>query len=205
MALLEKLLVADAANPSESAHDFGKNIIPPTHRQAAGVRLSVHRRQDARAEATGATSAPSTPCTRPTWSWCTAHPELNIYDEQWPIWTYQAHQPPAKFVLNEDGRRGMAVNSMVSGGCIISGAYVTDSLLSTEVRIDEGSRIESSVLLPGVTVGRNCHIRRCIMDELCVVPDGLNIGIDPYLDAQRFYVTEGGVVLVTPDMLKALE
>ena len=99
----------------------------------------------------------------------------------------------------------MAVNSMVTGGCIISGAYVADSLLSTEVRIDEGSRLESSVLLPGATVGRKCHVRRCIMDELCVIPDGMNIGIDRQLDAQRFYVTEGGVVLVTPDMLKALD
>jgi glucose-1-phosphate adenylyltransferase len=92
---------------------------------------------------------------------------------------------------------------MVTGGCIISGAYVTNSLLSTEVRIDEGSRVENSVLLPGVTVGRDCQLRRCIMDELCVVPDGMRIGHDPYADGKRFYVTEGGVVVVTPDMLKA--
>jgi glucose-1-phosphate adenylyltransferase len=132
------------------------------------------------------------------------NPELNIYDRQWPIWTYQAQQPPAKFVLDEEGRRGMAVNSMVTGGCIISGAHVTRSLLSTDARIEEFSRVESSVLLPTVTVGRRCLVRRAIIDENCVIPDGLQIGVDLEADKKRFYVTEGGVVLVTPDMLKAL-
>jgi glucose-1-phosphate adenylyltransferase len=93
---------------------------------------------------------------------------------------------------------------MVTGGCIISGAYVTQSLLSTDARIEEYSRIESSVLLPSVTIGRRCVIRRAIIDEGCVVPDGLSIGVDPARDKERFYVTDGGVVLVTPDMLKAL-
>ncbi len=131
-------------------------------------------------------------------------PELNIYDEQWPIWTYQAQHPPAKFVLDEEGRRGMAVNSMVAGGCIISGAYVTQSLLSSDVRIEDSSTIDRSVLLPGVTIGRRCKILRCILDENCVVPDGLRIGHDPQEDNERFYVTKRGVVLVTPDMLRAL-
>jgi glucose-1-phosphate adenylyltransferase len=132
------------------------------------------------------------------------NPELNIYDHQWPIWTYQAQQPPAKFVLDEEGRRGMAVNSMVTGGCIISGAYVTQSLLSTDVRIEDSSFIDASVLLPGVTIGRRCSIKRCILDENCVIPDGMQIGIDPALDHQRFFITKRGVVLVTPDMLRAL-
>jgi glucose-1-phosphate adenylyltransferase len=131
------------------------------------------------------------------------NPELNIYDHQWPIWTYQAQQPPAKFVLDDDGRRGMAVNSMVAGGCIISGAYVKESLLSNDVRIEEASIIESSVLLPGVTVGRHCKITRCILDEGCVIPDGLQIGQDQGADATRFFVTKRGVVLVTQDMLRA--
>jgi glucose-1-phosphate adenylyltransferase len=129
-------------------------------------------------------------------------PELNIYDHQWPIWTYQAQQPPAKFVLDEDGRRGMAVNSMVAGGCIISGAHVRESLLSQDVRIEDGSIIESSVLLPGVTIGRHCKITRCILDENCVIPDGTQIGQDQEADQKRFYVTKHGVVLVTPDMLR---
>jgi glucose-1-phosphate adenylyltransferase len=132
------------------------------------------------------------------------NPDLNIYDRQWPIWTYQAQQPPAKFVLDEDGRRGMAVNSMVAGGCIISGSYVRWSLLSNDVRIEEASVIDSSVLLPGVTVGRHCKITRSILDEGCVIPDGLQIGQDLGLDAQRFFVTKRGVVLVTQDMLRQM-
>ena len=131
------------------------------------------------------------------------NPELNIYDHQWPIWTYQAQQPPAKFVLDEEGRRGMAVNSMVAGGCIVSGAYVNESLLSNDVRIEDGSIIESSVLLPGVTIGRRCKITRCILDENCVIPDGLPIGQDLACRRQHFFVTKRGVVLVTPDMLRA--
>jgi glucose-1-phosphate adenylyltransferase len=106
-------------------------------------------------------------------------------------------------VLDEEGRRGMAVNSMVAGGCIVSGAYVNQSLLSNDVRIEDGSIIESSVLLPGVTIGRRCKITRCILDENCVIPDGLTIGQDMGVDAQHFFVTKRGVVLVTPDMLRA--
>ena len=132
------------------------------------------------------------------------NPELNIYDQQWPIWTYQAQQPPAKFVLDEEGRRGMAVNSMVAGGCIISGAYVVKSLLSMDVRIEDGSAIESSVLLPSVTIGRRCRIKRCILDEGCVIPDGVEIGHDLEADRKRFFVTKGGVVLVTPDMMRCM-
>jgi glucose-1-phosphate adenylyltransferase len=203
MERLEKLLIDDAANTA-SSHDFGKNIIPPTidtMRVFAYPFQNIETRAQSYWRDVGSLDA----LYEANMELVAANPELNIYDRLWPIWTYQAQQPPAKFVLNEEGRRGMAVNSMVTGGCIISGAYVADSLLSTEVRIDEGSRLESSVLLPGATVGRKCHIRRCIMDELCVIPDGMNIGIDRHVDAQRFYVTEGGVVLVTPDMLKALD
>jgi glucose-1-phosphate adenylyltransferase len=98
----------------------------------------------------------------------------------------------------------MAVNSMVTGGCIVSGAYVTQSLLSTDARVEEGSRIERSVLLPGATIGRRCIIRRCIIDENCNIPDGLQIGVDSAQDRARFLVTDGGVVLVTADMMKAV-
>jgi glucose-1-phosphate adenylyltransferase len=98
----------------------------------------------------------------------------------------------------------MAVNSMVAGGCIISGAYVRQSLLSSDVRVEEASVIESSVLLPSVTVGRHCKITRCILDECCVIPDGLEIGQDLAVDAKRFFVTKRGVVLVTQDMLRAI-
>jgi len=101
------------------------------------------------------------------------------------------------------GRRGMAVNSMVAGGCIISGAHVRQSLLSNDVRIEDSSIIENSVLLPSVTIGRRCRITRCILDENCVIPDGTQIGQDRALDQQRFFVTKRGVVLVTQDMLRA--
>jgi glucose-1-phosphate adenylyltransferase len=133
------------------------------------------------------------------------NPELNIYDHQWPIWTYQAQQPPAKFVLDEEGRRGMAVNSMVAGGCIISGAYVSQSLLSNDVRIEDSSIIDSAVLLPSVTIGRRVKIKRCIVDENCVIPDDMEIGYDPAADQERFFVTRRGVVLVTQDMLSVLQ
>jgi glucose-1-phosphate adenylyltransferase len=132
-------------------------------------------------------------------------PELNIYDEEWPIWTYQEHQPPAKFILDEDTRRGTAINSMVSGGCIISGALVRESLLFSNVRVEERTSIERSVILPMVTIGRGCTIKHAILDEGCVVPDSMSIGVDPAEDAKRFHVTEKGVVLVTADMLRRLQ
>jgi glucose-1-phosphate adenylyltransferase len=131
-------------------------------------------------------------------------PELNIYDEDWPIWTYQVHQPPAKFILDEDSRRGMAINSMVSGGCIISGAIVRQSLVFSNVHINESSRVERSVLLPNISIGRNCVVTGAIIDQGCDIPDGMCIGLDCAADAQRFYVTEKNVVLVTADMLRRL-
>ncbi len=203
MDRLEKLLTEDAADRS-SNHDFGKNIIPPAIER---LRVYAYPFQDVetRAQIYWRDVGNLDAFYEANMELVAVNPELNIYDHQWPIWTYQAQQPPAKFVLDEDGRRGMAVNSMVTGGCIISGAYVTESLLSTDVRIEERCRIESSVLLPGVTVAPRCLIRRCILDEDCVIPEGMQIGVDTPLDARRFFVTERGVVLVTPDMLKAID
>ena len=129
------------------------------------------------------------------------NPELNIYDEQWPIWTYQRQYPPAKFVLDDDGRRGMAVNSMVSGGCIISGAQVNQSLLFSNVRVDERSYIERSVIFPDVRVGAGSVIKRAIIDTGGDVPAGTQIGVNREEDARRFYMSEKGVALVTRDML----
>jgi len=130
-------------------------------------------------------------------------PELNIYDEQWPIWTYQEQLPPAKFVFDDDDRRGAAIDSMVSGGCIISGSRVKNSLLFSQVRVHDYSSIDSSVLLPRVRVGERCVIRRAIIDSGALIPDGMQIGVDPAADAERFYVTESGVVLVTAAMLRS--
>jgi glucose-1-phosphate adenylyltransferase len=202
MDRLEKLLVEDAANEF-SSHDFGKNIIPPS---IAGLRVFAYPFEDVETRAqnywrdVGNVDA----LYEANMELVSLNPELNIYDHQWPIWTYQSQQPPAKFVLDEEGRRGMAVNSMVAGGCIISGATVNESLLSSDVRIDEGSMISRSVLLPSVTIGRRVKIKRCILDETCVVPDGMVIGDDPVADSKRFFVTKRGVVLVTQDMLRAL-
>jgi glucose-1-phosphate adenylyltransferase len=135
----------------------------------------------------------------------TVNPEINVYDQQWPIWTYQLQQPPAKFVLDEDGRRGMAVNSMIAGGAIISGAHVGQSLLFSNVRVEERSHIERSVILPDVEIGQGCVICNAILDEGCEIPDNTRIGVDRAADMQRFYVTEQGVVLVTQDMLREAE
>jgi glucose-1-phosphate adenylyltransferase len=201
--LLERLLTEDAADAS-SAHDFGKNIIP----QAIGTRqVFAYPFQDVKTRAQSYWRDVGTIDAYYSANVELVHvkPELNIYDREWPIWTYQLHQPPAKFILDEDGRRGMAINSMVSGGCIISGALVRGSLLYSDVRVDERSYIEASVILPHVDIGKNCSIVKAIIDEGCQVPDGMRIGVDREVDLQRFHVTEAGVVLVTADMLRRLQ
>jgi len=202
MGTLERLLTDDAKN-EKSSHYFGKNIIPPAIER---MRVFAYPFEDVETRAqnywrdVGNVDA----LYEANMELVSLNPELNIYDHQWPIWTYQAQQPPAKFVLDGDGRRGMAVNSMVAGGSIISGAYVVQSLLSSDVRIEEGSTIDSSVLLPGVTVGRRVKIKRCILDENCIVPDDMQIGYDPEEDRRRFFVTRHGVTLITQDMLRSL-
>ncbi len=128
-------------------------------------------------------------------------PELNLYDERWPIWTYQEQSPPAKFVFDDEDRRGMAIDSMVSGGCIISGATVRRSLLFSDVRVDQRSVIEDSVILPKVQIGVNVIIKRAVIDKRCHIPDGMQIGVDKAADAQRFHISEKGITLVTPEML----
>ncbi|MFO0336313.1 MAG: glucose-1-phosphate adenylyltransferase [Pseudomonadota bacterium] len=200
--LLEKLLVEDAAC-EDSAHDFGRDIIP-----GALERLQVfaYAFQDVRTRAQAYWRDVGTldAYYEANMELVYVNPELNIYDEEWPIWTYQLQRPPAKFVLDDEGRRGCAINSMVSGGSIVSGAHVRESLLFSDVRLEERTHVHASVLLPNVHVGRNCIIQRAIVDEGCDVPDGLHIGVDLALDAKRFEVTEKGVVLVTPDMLRGL-
>lgn len=132
-------------------------------------------------------------------------PQLNLYDSRWPIWTYQEQLPPAKFIFDDDGRRGMAVDSTVSGGCIISGSTIRKSLLFSTVHIHSYSLMEESVLLPGVDVGEHCCIRRAIIDSFCKVPAGLVIGYDKAQDiANGFRVTPKGITLVTREMIEAL-
>jgi glucose-1-phosphate adenylyltransferase len=200
LARLEKLLTEDAAN-TKSKHDFGRDIIPPALDRMRVFAYPFHD-VETRAQNYWRDVGNVDALYEANMELVALNPELNIYDHQWPIWTYQAQQPPAKFVLDEEGRRGMAVNSMIAGGCIISGAYVKQSLLSSDVRIEDHSLIDSSVLLPGVTVGRHCKIKRCIVDEDCTIPDAMQIGHDAALDRERFFVTRRGVVLVTKDMLR---
>ena len=128
-------------------------------------------------------------------------PEQNLYDAQWPIWTYQEQLPPAKFIFDDEGRRGQAIDSMVSGGCLISGATVRRSLLFSNVRVHSFSKLEETVVLPGVEIGRNCRITKAVIDKGCKILSGTVIGEDPKVDAERFHVSEGGVVLVSPEML----
>ena len=128
-------------------------------------------------------------------------PDLNMYDQEWPIWTHQEQLPPAKFVFDEEDRRGMAIDSLVSGGCIVSGSTVRRSLLFSDVRVNAYCTIEDSVLLPQVEVGREVTLKRVIVDKSCKIPDGLTAGINPEEDRKRFHVSANGVTLITPDML----
>ena len=134
----------------------------------------------------------------------TPTPQLDIYDRNWPIWTYQQQLPPAKFVFDDEHRRGIAVDSMVSGGCIVSGARVARSLLFSSVRINSYAETCEAVLLPEVEVGRYARLNKVVVDRGCRIPEGLVVGEDPEADARRFYRSEGGVVLISADMLAAL-
>jgi glucose-1-phosphate adenylyltransferase len=132
-------------------------------------------------------------------------PQLNLYDKTWPIWTYQEQLPPAKFIFDNDTRRGMAVDSTVSGGCIISGSLIRKSLLFSSVHVHSYSEIEQSVLMHGSEVGEGCKLRRVIVDSKCKVPAGLNIGLDREQDiANGFRVSKKGITLVTRQMLNDL-
>ncbi len=196
---LYEQLIRDA-DTSYSNHDFGKDIIPsiienyrimayPYRDPASGKQPywrdvgTVDAFWEANIELVGVT------------------PELNLYDKEWPIWTYQEQLPPAKFVFDDDDRRGMAVDSMVSGGCIISGSKVRRSLLFSNVTVHSFCEITDAVILPDVVVSRHCRLRRVLVDKGCHIPEGMVIGENKEEDARRFYVTPGGVVLVTPEML----
>jgi glucose-1-phosphate adenylyltransferase len=131
-------------------------------------------------------------------------PSLDIYDPNWPIWTYQQQLPPAKFVFDDRDRRGMAVDSMVSGGSIISGATVRRSLLFSSCRVNSHACTSEAVLLPEVHVGRHARLNKVVVDRGCRIKEGIVIGEDPELDAGNFYRSEGGVTLVSAEMLAAV-
>jgi glucose-1-phosphate adenylyltransferase len=128
-------------------------------------------------------------------------PELNLYDEEWPIWTYQEQLPPAKFVWDSDQRRGTALDSLIGSGCVVSGSTVRRSLLFSNVHVHSHSTIEDSVILPNVDVASRVVLRRTVVDKHCRLPEGLVVGVDPAEDRRRFRVTERGVTLIIPEML----
>ncbi|MEQ1803852.1 MAG: glucose-1-phosphate adenylyltransferase [Burkholderiaceae bacterium] len=200
--LLCEQLARDAADPN-SSHDFGRDVIPKLLERH---RVQAHRFTESCVNMVGQ---------RPYWrdvgtidSYWEANmdltqvvPELNLYDDQWPILGQASQLPPAKFVFNDEARRGMALDSLVSSGCIVSGATVLRSILFTKVRVGEGSLIEDSVVLPDVVIGRGVTLRRTVVDKRCVLPDAFKAGIHPAEDRARFHVTERGISLITPGML----
>ncbi|MFO1330254.1 MAG: glucose-1-phosphate adenylyltransferase [Rubrivivax sp.] len=203
---LYRELERDMADP-DSSHDFGKDIIPKMVR--AGV---------AAAHPFDLSCVGTRPGQVPYWRdvgtidayWdanidlTATDPLLNLYDTRWPIWTYQPQLPPAKFVHNADDRRGMAIESLVSGGCIVSGA-AWRSVLFSQVRVHSYSQVNESVLLPGVEVGRGVRLTRVVADRDCRFPENVVIGEDPAADAARYHRTASGITLVTRDMLRTLE
>jgi glucose-1-phosphate adenylyltransferase len=199
---LRAQLHTDAAD-EHSAHDFGRNIIPAVL-ESARVHAYPFEHVETRAQAYWRDVGTLDAYYDANLELVHVSPELNLYDEAWPIWTYQQQVPSAKFVLDDNGRRGHAINSMIAGGCIVSGAVIRESLLFSGAMIDECSEVYRSVILPDVEVGRNCQIHRAIVDEGCVIPHGLSIGRNRVFDETHFHVTEKGVVLVTSDMLARL-
>jgi len=196
---LLNLLEQDAITEG-SDHDFGKDIIPSIidKEEVHAYRFRDNDGNQAYWRDVGTLDAfweANMELISPT-------PSLNLYDHQWPIWTHQTQLPPAKFVFDDDDRRGYAVDSMVSGGCIISGGTVRKSLLFSDVRVHSFSSIEESVLLPEVEVHRGAKIKRAIIDRACEIPEGMVIGFDAEQDkANGFRVTDKGITLVTREML----
>lgn len=200
---LYEQLVRDADDP-HSDHDFGKNIIP--HLIDANYR--VHAQSFSASSVRSVKEGPYWRDVGTVDAYWEANlaladitPDFNMYDDTWPIWTYQEQLPPAKFVFDEEHRRGMAIDSIVSGGCIVSGATVKHSVLFSNVRVSEHAYLEDAVVLPNVRVGAHCTLKRVVIDKGCQIPPGTSIGVDPIADQQRFHVTEHGVTLVTPEML----
>ncbi|MCP4410556.1 MAG: glucose-1-phosphate adenylyltransferase [Gammaproteobacteria bacterium] len=196
---LVEQLNKDADTPG-SKHDFGHDIIPSVIdrcRVFAYPFRDIRQNRQAYWRDVGTIDA----FWKANMELINVTPELNLYEMEWPIWTYQIQAPPAKFVFDEDERRGMAVDSMVSGGCIISGAVVRRSLLFSNVRVNSHSCVEDSVVLPDVTIGEHCSIRKTVIDTDCYIPPNTVIGEDPEEDARRYYMSPKGVLLVVPEML----
>lgn len=196
---LFELLIRDA-DSTKSSHDFGKDIIPNVIQKYCAFAY-LFRDPDTSEVMYWRDVGTVDAFWRANLELIGVTPELNMYDGDWPIWTYQEQYPPAKFVFDDENRRGMAIDSMVSGGCVISGAAVKHSLLFSNVRINSYSTIDDSVILPDVEIKRHCKIKNAVIDKGCKIPAKTVIGYDRAADEERFYVSEGGIVLVTPEML----
>ncbi|MHC0054492.1 glucose-1-phosphate adenylyltransferase [Actibacterium sp. D379-3] len=200
---LRQLLIEDAADP-ESEHDFGKNIIPKV---VQGGKAIAHRFTDSCVR-----PAPDAPAYwrdvgtvdafwKANIDLTNFTPDLNLWDRNWPIWTYSEILPPAKFIHDEENRRGVALSSLIAGGCIISGTEVRNSLLFTGVHTNSYAVLNHSVVLPRVVIERSARLTNVVVDSGVVIPRGLVVGEDPDEDAKWFRVTEGGVTLITQNML----
>jgi glucose-1-phosphate adenylyltransferase len=193
----------DAADPN-SSRDFGKDLIPYLVRHGKAV---AHRFSESCVRSGFETGAYWRDVGTLDAYWkanidlTDVVPALDLYDMDWPIWTYGEVTPPAKFVHNADGRRGQAISSLVSGGCIVSGAALMHSLLFTGVRAHSYANVENAVILPYAEIGRSARLRNVVVDRGVRIPDGLVVGEDPELDARRFRRTEQGICLITQDML----
>jgi glucose-1-phosphate adenylyltransferase len=204
--LYEQLL--DDAERADSTHDFGKDLIPFLVNSGAEVYAHdfhgscVNMTNGAR---TGATSVPWMRTTRRTSILRRSRPSSTSTTTTGRCGTYQEQIPPAKFVFDDPDRRGAAIDSLVSGGCIVSGSHVRRSILFTNVRVHNHCLVEDSVVLPGAEIGPSAVVKNAIIDKRCRIPEGMTIGIDPLADARRFEVTEKGRVLVVPEMLERLE
>jgi glucose-1-phosphate adenylyltransferase len=203
---LAEMLHRDAATPG-SSRDFGKDIIPRVVEQG---HAQAHRfgrscvKSEHETEAYWRDAGTVDAYWEANIDLTNIIPALDIYDQDWPIWTYAEITPPAKFVHDEDGRRGNAVSSLVSGGCIVSGAEVRGSLLFTGVRVNSYSELSGAVVLPQVQIGRRARLTNVVVDSGVRIPEGLVVGEDPELDAQRFRRTEKGICLVTQPMIDRL-
>ncbi len=206
MSVLADQLRRDAADKT-SSRDFGKDIIPFL---VQGGKAVAHRftrscvRSDQESESYWRDVGTIDAYWEANIDLTDVIPALDLYDKNWPIWTYSEVTPPAKFVHDEEDRRGQAVASLVSGGCIVSGASLRRSLLFTGVRINSYCAIEEAVVLPRVQIGRNARLRKVVIDSGITIPEGLVVGEDPKLDAKRFRRTESGICLITQPMIDRL-
>ncbi len=202
-SFLRELLKRDAEDPN-SSHDFGGDIIPHVVKNGKAV---AHRFDTScvRHEADVPSYWRDVGTIDAYWQanidLTNFDPDLNLWDRNWPIWTYSEAVPPAKFIHDEEDRRGSAVSSLVAGGCIISGTEIRESLLFTMVHTNSYASLERVVAMPYVTVGRHAQLTNCVIDRGVEIPEGLVVGEDPEEDAKFFRVSEGGVTLITKPMI----